>query len=38
LLNNYFKDKSISHIAVREAYEQLKQTGGFDSAQTPEGI
>ncbi|MDH3381617.1 MAG: hydroxymethylglutaryl-CoA reductase, partial [Flavobacteriaceae bacterium] len=27
LLNSYFKDKSISHNAVREAYEQLKQTG-----------
>lgn len=35
LLNNYFKDKSISHIAVREAYEQLKLTGDFGSAQSP---
>jgi hydroxymethylglutaryl-CoA reductase len=27
MLNNYFKDKSISHNAVREAYQQLKKTG-----------
>ncbi len=27
LLMNFFKDKSISHSAVRAAYQQLKQTG-----------
>ncbi|MDP3352966.1 MAG: hydroxymethylglutaryl-CoA reductase, degradative [Flavobacteriaceae bacterium] len=36
MLNNYFKDKSISHNAVREAYQQLKQKGDFGSAQPPE--